>query len=809
MFPVLFSSLRVRFLLLLLLAVLPGFGLAFYLGFEHRQQFIARAQEEALQLVRVTAAHQERLIEAERQLLSTIAQLPEVLGGDSTACHMRLATLLQQYPRYANLAVVAADGYISCSALPFIPPLSATRRAWYKRVLKTHTFAVGDYQIGRISGKNTITLAYPLLSEANEIRAIVSAALDLDWLNQVLAEAPPPADTTLTLIDPNGTVIARYPDAESWVGVSLRHTPLIRTVLLQETGVADLPDLDNVARLFAFRPLVGSGPTASLSVCAGIAKAAVFAEADRAFVRTLIVLGVVVGLGSIIYWAGADWLILRTLRVLVRTAGEVAAGNLSTRTGLSHTQGELGQLTRAFDEMAGALETRQDEATRTEAALHGAVAQLELLRQVDRAILTAQSPKAIARAALEHICALVSCQWAVVSLFDFQAQEGSILASAGPGAFPFPRGTRLPLSSYGSQELAALQAGQTHVVEDVLTLSPAPLLVQTMVGGGICAYAELPLLSQGELIGALDLWMDRPGALAPETLAIARTAADLLAVAIQQARLHEQVQRHADELETHVSERTAQLQTVNEELEAFSYSVSHDLRAPLRSIDGFSQALLEDYSDRLDTPGQDALRRIRRAAQRMAELIDALLGLARVTRVPLSRASVDLTALATSIVTDLRRREPARPVTFHIADGLTAHADATLLRIAFENLLDNAWKFTAKQDQALIEVGVTLQPNGAEVFFVHDNGAGFDMTYASKLFGAFQRLHQSSDFPGTGIGLATVQRIIHRHGGRIWADAGVGQGATFSFTLSPSPPPALESSVDADPVGTYDHQRGS
>ena len=183
--------------------------------------------------------------------------------------------------------------------------------------------------MGRISGKSTIPLAYPLLGEANEIRAIVTAALDLDWLNRVLTEVPPPAGTTLSLIDPNGTIIARYPDPEPWVGQSLRHTPLIRTVLLQETGVSDLPDLDNVARLFAFRPLVGSGPSASLSVCAGIAKAAVFVEADRAFVRILIVLGVVVGLRSVIDWAGADWLILRTLQVLVRIAGEVAAGNLS------------------------------------------------------------------------------------------------------------------------------------------------------------------------------------------------------------------------------------------------------------------------------------------------------------------------------------------------------------------------------------------------------------------------------------------------------------------------------------------------
>ena len=229
--------------------------------------------------------------------------------------------------------------------------------------------------------------------------------------------------------------------------------------------------------------------------------------------------------------------------------------------------------------------------------------------------------------------------------------------------------------------------------------------------------------------------------------------------------------------------RATELAAVNQELEAFSYSVSHDLRAPLRSIDGFSQALLEDYADALDDEGKDHLNRVRSNTQRMGELIDDLLSLSRVTRSEMRWEQVDLSGLAQTIAAELREREPERQVEFAIADGVTSHGDSHLLRVALENLLGNAWKFTGKHPSARIEFGATSD-QGQQAYFVRDDGAGFDMTYADKLFGAFQRLHPGTDFTGTGIGLATVQRVIHRHGGRIWAEGAVEQGATFFFTLA-------------------------
>jgi signal transduction histidine kinase len=225
-----------------------------------------------------------------------------------------------------------------------------------------------------------------------------------------------------------------------------------------------------------------------------------------------------------------------------------------------------------------------------------------------------------------------------------------------------------------------------------------------------------------------------------------------------------------------------ELEGTNRELEAFSYSVSHDLRAPLRTIDGFSQILQEDYEDKLDEEGVDYLGRVRAASKHMADLIDDLLDLSRVGRRPLSRERVDLSGLVAGIVEDFRVSEPERKVEFVAEENVAAWADMGLLKVALENLLGNAWKFTSREPEARIEFGVQ-EDAGRPVYFVRDNGAGFDQDYSDKLFGAFQRLHGQEEFEGTGIGLATVARIIHRHGGRVWAEGRVGEGATFYFTL--------------------------
>jgi light-regulated signal transduction histidine kinase (bacteriophytochrome) len=254
-------------------------------------------------------------------------------------------------------------------------------------------------------------------------------------------------------------------------------------------------------------------------------------------------------------------------------------------------------------------------------------------------------------------------------------------------------------------------------------------------------------------------------------------------------RANAELQSARDTLEMRVKERTAELQqrtleleASNKELESFSYSVSHDLRAPLRSMDGFSLALMEDYGDKLDSQAREYLRYIRSSSQLMGQLIDDILNLSRITRAEIHLDKVDLSGLANEAAQELRSLQPERKVNFVIAPGVEAYGDRSLLKVVFQNLLGNAFKFTSKQAVATIEFGTTTR-NGETVYVVRDNGVGFDMAYAHKLFKPFQRLHRPDEFPGTGIGLASVLRIVSRLGGRVWAEATPGKGAAFYFTL--------------------------
>ena len=252
--------------------------------------------------------------------------------------------------------------------------------------------------------------------------------------------------------------------------------------------------------------------------------------------------------------------------------------------------------------------------------------------------------------------------------------------------------------------------------------------------------------------------------------------------AMEIAALNGELKELNADLEARVEQRTRELEVSNQELQAFSYSVSHDLRAPLRTIDGFSLALAEDYSDRLDAEGRDYIQRVRGGVQRMGTLIDALLQLSRVTRSDLQRESVNLSRLATLIFDELRAIDHETNVRFTVQPEMIAEADPRLMRVAFENLLGNALKFTSKIPEPHIEFGQTTD-KGQTVYFIRDNGAGFDMQYVDRLFTAFQRLHGDRDFKGSGIGLATVSRIVRRHHGNIWAEGRPGLGATFFFTL--------------------------
>ncbi len=301
-------------------------------------------------------------------------------------------------------------------------------------------------------------------------------------------------------------------------------------------------------------------------------------------------------------------------------------------------------------------------------------------------------------------------------------------------------------------------------------------------GEGYESVALIPLRVGSEIMGLVQFNDSRRDRFTLDTIHFIEGLVASVGVALARRQTEDEIRKLNVELEHRVRQRTALLESANNELEAFSYSVSHDLRSPLRGIDGWSLALLEDFGDKLDEQAHVYIQKVRSETQRMGQLIDDLLLLARVTRADFTVAPVDLSSVAEMVAARLRESHPDRDITFSIQPGLSARGDGRLLEAAMTNLLDNAVKFTGQQERALIEIGRIDTDRGA-AFFVRDNGAGFDMARAQKLFGAFQRMHRMSEFPGTGVGLATVQRIIHRHGGTVWADAHVNEGATFYFTI--------------------------
>lgn len=334
---------------------------------------------------------------------------------------------------------------------------------------------------------------------------------------------------------------------------------------------------------------------------------------------------------------------------------------------------------------------------------------------------------------------------------------------------------------------------ETSAVSDVYTAGLTDCHVELLEQFQAKAYAIVPIFLGDRLWGLLAAYQnDAPRVWQPEEINLLAQIGVQLGIALQQAELianlhqeiieRQQAEETVKQLNQNLQKRNAELAVINKELESFAYSVSHDLRAPLRSIDGFSQALLEDYFEQIDEAGKDYLQRIRAATQRMGQLIDDLLALSRVTRSELRLESVDLSAMATAIAIDLQQSNPQRNVEFAIQKNIVVNADTRLMRVMLANLFENAWKFTSKHPHARIEFGLANN-NGKKLYFVKDDGAGFDMAYAHKLFGAFQRLHSMADFPGNGIGLATIQRVIHRHGGQVWAEGAIEQGATFYFTL--------------------------
>jgi PAS domain S-box-containing protein len=433
------------------------------------------------------------------------------------------------------------------------------------------------------------------------------------------------------------------------------------------------------------------------------------------------------------------------------------------------------------------------ERKRAEDQLRRSADRLAMLHDMDRAIVAAQSPAEIGRAALGRIRRIVPCQRSTVLLFDFQRREAQMIAGFADGVHL--TGGSTPLSDLLPGE--TLRSGAVRYIEDLNTMEDPPPLYRQLTAEGIRSLLSIPLLVEGETIGEISLGSSTPAAFDAEHRDIAHEIAASLAIAIQHARLREELARQTGELERRLAERAAAVRAATAELETVLYSVSHDLRAPLRQLLGFSRLLLDESGPDLDPSTAHYAERIHQAADQMTTLVDDLVNLSRIGRQDVLRREVSLTPLVEDIVGQFRSSTDGRSIDWQIEELPTVAADPALIRIALTNLLSNAVKFTRSRERATIRIR-PVHSDGQVGLAIQDNGVGFKMAHAGKLFGMFQRLHRPDEFEGNGAGLALVQRIVHRHGGRVWAEGEPDAGATFYMTLGSGAAGQRDSAAEDD-----------
>jgi signal transduction histidine kinase len=578
------------------------------------------------------ASHEEREMRATTlSLAQLVSAQTQAFLADAEAVEKKLAErrafraldpdsrpgVLDQFlflhPQYANLIICNATGSVLHSAAPIPEDLSVEKihAPWVEGVVRHGRFTVGKPIMGQITGHWVCVLGYPIQNESGEIAGVLGMSVNLEQVQAPTTSVNLPPNSTICIVDKDGTVIARSTDSEKWVGKAARGTKIVDHVLSHFEGNVTAIGLDGMEKIYGFTTLPKVGWHIYVGIPTEFAFAASRANVLRATMVAAVVLGFVVVLVLLV---GA--LINEPILALSRAATTAAEGKLDTTVPVSGPT-EIARVAEEFNRMVAVRRQKEMEIKKLNAEL------------------------------------------------------------------------------------------EKRVQERTAELEKAYVAITT---------------------------------------------------------------------------RSNELEAANKELEAFCYSVSHDLRAPVRTIGGFTKVLIDGYSNQLDKSGKDYLERTGRAVERMAELIDDLLELSRISRSKLACTEVDLTALAAAVSCELKASAPNRPITFNLQSGLVAHGDAGLLRVLMENLLGNSWKFTRKHDAPRIEFGKE-QSRGSTVFYVRDNGAGFDMKYANKLFGAFERLHSPGEYEGHGIGLATVQRIVHRHGGHAWGEGRPGEGAIFYFTL--------------------------
>ena len=724
-------SIRKQFYLMALIFALPAVVLLIHSGLDKRSEDIEEAQEDIQQLTESIASEQQNLVAGAEQLMSVLAQLPEVRGHDIAKTRKILSDTLAVNPQYSNIIISDRAGTIWASAAPAKSAVSIPDRLFFKSALATGQFSSGEYTISRISGTPMINFGYPFRNQKGEVAGVIGVNLGLEYLRDSLECMKLPSGASYLTTDRTGVILSRGISQSKTVGQRVAGADFRQ---MQEGPVAGdhkITGVDGIEQFSCYRKLFLKGErTPCLYIRSTISVQDVMTHANKALFVNLAFFAPFMLLAFILVWIICKYSFLDRISVLLKASQRLAGGDLQARVHHLVKGGELGELGCAFDAMACALE--QDSSARKLAE--------DALRESQR-----------------FLQAISDTEPDCVSL---HARDGSILMMnrAGVAMIEADSFSQIKLQSVLPQVAAEFREDFKNFTKEVFQGKKGSLEYEFVGLKGARLWFDthaVPFCSkQGEITSLLAVTRDVTRRKQAETSIVV--------------------------LNHDLAERARQLEAVNKELETFSYTVSHDLRSPLTRISLCCQVLNEMHLD--DDQFQRYLGDIYLSTQRMGELISSLLNFSQFSHRKLIWETVNLTETAKTIAAELQLSEPERRVNFKIEEGLSVPGDEVLLRNVLTNLLDNAWRYTSGKELADIELG-SREIASKQVFFVRDNGIGFDMDQADKLFVAFQRLHEKKGFKGHGIGLATVQRIIDRHGGRVWAEGKVDGGAIFYFTI--------------------------
>ncbi len=749
------ASLRVRLLGLILLALVPLFGLMLYAASEQRLQGAQLAQEDALRVARLAAARQEQLIEGARLLLIALAQLPAIRNHDQAACTLFLANLLAKYPAYANFGAVDRDGNIFCMGLPYDTQVNVADRSYYKGAVANRDFAVGEYAITRANARTVITFGYPVVDDQDQVQGIVFAGLNLWWLNQFAAEAVLPTGASLRVIDRNGTTLVHYPTKEDAIGQVMPEPDLLRTILTEREGVTEGVGTDGVPCLYAFTRL-HSGPGMDVYMSVHIPKAVAFAPADRELARNLAVLGIVAALALAAVWLGSNWFILDRINILVDATRRLSAGDLTARAGRSDG-GELGQLATAFDEMAETLQRRDEEQQRAQEQIQRQAIRTQSLAHIANRLNAQIDLDDVLKAVCEETSRACNVPAASVNLYD--QDRGALVHSACFGldselcsrCQPIPRSL---FDSYSAREGPIIRFPDIQLVP---SYPNAQLLSSFNIRTVVC----VSLVHEERLIGSLNLFSFQIREFTDDELTLLKGASDEAALAIANARLYHALQQEerarAQLLHKVISAQEDERMRIARELHD---ETGQSLSALMLGLDVAQIIMTEDreqaaaHLQDMKAIAEGMLRNTRRL---IADLRPSLLDDLGLVPAIAWYGEQRLNALGIALEmkeTNLRERLPRT-------------VETALFRVVQEGITNVIRHANAKR-----VVIVLARQDGHLALEIADNGRGFDP----------QILH-SNDAEGKGLGLRGMQERVTILGGEFDLRSAPGNGTVITVRV--------------------------